>query len=67
MLRIGCQPLPIVGNSPLRALIHSCLLVARFIFELPLQALLNLYYPGQLMWYPLQPNLAVWLKVEEGR
>ena len=67
VLSIGCQPLPIVGNNLLRALIHACLLVARFIFELPLQALLNLYYPGQLMWYPLHPNLAVWLKVEEGR
>lgn len=67
VLRIGCQPLPIVGNNPPRALIHACLIGARFICELPVQALLNLYYPGRLAWYPLHPNLAVWLQVQEGR
>lgn len=58
---IACQPFPIAGNTWVRALTHICLMGLRAIFELPIQALMNLYYPGKLAWFPLHPNLAVWL------
>lgn len=60
--RVGSPPLPLRRVGAARSAVHLLSLAIRTGFELPIQILLNAYYPGVLRWYPLAPNLMARLR-----
>ena len=65
VVSIANQAVPLAGTGGARAALHLLLLAARAGLELPLQLLLNSYYPGDLRWRPLGPNLVARLRRPE--
>lgn len=57
VLSVRSQTVPILRVGGPRAVIHAVSLALRVMLELPLQLLLNAYYPGELRWFQLAPNL----------
>ena len=57
VVSVASEGIPVRGIGPLRGAVNVARVFARAVLELPLQLLLNVYYPGDLRWYPLAPNL----------
>ena len=61
LLSVGSQCVPVRRIGAKRAVVALLSLALRGLIEAPIQLLLNAYYPGEVRWFPLAPNLVVLL------
>ena len=59
VLSIKSQRMPVVNVGIYRSVVYGLSFMVSKILEFPIQVLLNSYYPGELKWFPLGPNLVV--------
>jgi len=57
VVSVRSERIPIVDVGLTRGVINFLRVILRFVGELPIQLLLNVYYPGVPRWYSLAPNL----------
>jgi SAM-dependent methyltransferase len=57
LLSVGSQRVPLRHIGVPRAVVHLLCLALRGLLEVPVQLLLNAYYPGEMRWFLLAPNL----------
>jgi SAM-dependent methyltransferase len=57
IVSVRSERIPILNIGWTRGTINLLRVILRFVGELPIQLLLNVYYPGFPRWYSLAPNL----------